>query len=152
MSEKISYENIDDVALVTLDDGKANAFGHEFITSFNANLERAEKEAKATAIIGRPGLLSGGFDLSVINGGDALDLLARQGFDDGVEGATSEALRAHRVQGVVIQPHGGFGALARQALYLYPIVPDLDLLEAPGVHGGVAVLHEEGDSVDDHFV
>ena len=74
MSEKISYENIDDVALVTLDDGKANAFGHEFIASFNANLERAEKEAKATAIIGRPGLLSGGFDLSVINGGDAADI------------------------------------------------------------------------------
>ena len=74
MSEKITYEAVDDTALIVLDDGKANAFGHDFIASFNAQLDRAEREAKAVAIVGRPGLLSGGFDLAVINSGDESDI------------------------------------------------------------------------------
>jgi enoyl-CoA hydratase len=70
MSEAITYQTHGDTAVIALDDGKANAFGLAFIASFNARLDRAEKEAKAVAILGRPGLLSGGFDLKVINGGD----------------------------------------------------------------------------------
>jgi enoyl-CoA hydratase len=74
MSEKITYEMVGDTAVIALDDGKANAFGHEFIATFNAQLDRAEKDAKAVAIVGRPGLLSGGFDLAVINGGDESEI------------------------------------------------------------------------------
>ncbi|MDA0822332.1 MAG: crotonase/enoyl-CoA hydratase family protein [Proteobacteria bacterium] len=74
MSEAITYQAHGDTAVIVLDDGKANAFGHAFIACFNAQLDRAEKEAKAVAILGRPGLLSGGFDLKVINGGDPKEI------------------------------------------------------------------------------
>ncbi|MFT4564978.1 MAG: enoyl-CoA hydratase [Gammaproteobacteria bacterium] len=70
MSDAITYEAHGDTALIALDDGKANAFGHGFIALLNTHLDRAEKDAKAVAILGRPGLLSGGFDLKVVNGGD----------------------------------------------------------------------------------
>lgn len=70
MSQAIDYEQIGDVALIVLDDGKANAFSHDLIDAFNAELDRAQSEARAVAILGRPGLLSGGFDLAVIRSGD----------------------------------------------------------------------------------
>lgn len=66
----MTYETAGNTAVIALDDGKANAFGHEFIDAFNAQLDRAAKDAKAVAIVGRPGVLSGGFDLGVVNGGD----------------------------------------------------------------------------------
>ena len=74
MTDAITYEQVADTALIALDDGKANAFGHDFIALFNAQLDRAEKEAKAVAILGRPGLLSGGFDLGVIRSGDQAEI------------------------------------------------------------------------------
>ena len=70
MSTPTSYELDGDVAVVTMDDGKANAFGPAMIAAVNEQLDRAEKEAKAVLLAGRPGLLSGGFDLKVIRGDD----------------------------------------------------------------------------------
>jgi len=70
MSEKITFALEGPVAVLTLDDGKANAFGFELIEAFNELLDRAAAEARAVAIIGRPGVLSGGFDLKVVNSGD----------------------------------------------------------------------------------
>ncbi len=67
----VSVELRDAVALVTLDDGKANAAGHALIEGIGAALDRAAAEARAVAIVGRPGVLSGGFDLKVIRSGDA---------------------------------------------------------------------------------
>ena len=61
------------VATLRFDDGKANAIGHEFIEEIVDGLSRAQEEARAVLIVGRDGLLSGGFDLKVINqGGDAV--------------------------------------------------------------------------------
>jgi enoyl-CoA hydratase len=74
MTDAITYEQAGNSALIVLDDGKANAFGFDFIDAFNAKLDRAEKDSDAVAIIGRPGLLSGGFDLAVIRGGDEGEL------------------------------------------------------------------------------
>jgi enoyl-CoA hydratase len=71
MTDPITYEQHGDAALIALDDGKANAFSHAFIDAFNSKLDKAETDAKAVAIVGRPGLLSGGFDLGVIRGGDS---------------------------------------------------------------------------------
>ena len=71
VSNLASYELQDDIALVGMDDGKANAFGPNMIAAVNAQLDRARTEAKAVVLSGRPGLLSGGFDLKVIRGGDA---------------------------------------------------------------------------------
>lgn len=60
----------DQIAVVTLDDGKANAFGPAMIAAVNAALDQAEAEAKAVVLTGRPGIFSGGFDLKVIRGDD----------------------------------------------------------------------------------
>ena len=57
------------VAIAHLDDGKANAFSHDVIHALEAHLDRAEKEAGAVLISGRPGTLSGGFDLGVMRSG-----------------------------------------------------------------------------------
>lgn len=70
MSEFTSYELIDHVAVIIMNDGKANAFGPNMIAAVNKQLDRAEAEAKATVLAGRPGLFSGGFDLRVIRGDD----------------------------------------------------------------------------------
>ncbi len=70
MADKLSFELADEVALITLDDGKVNACGFDMLAAINAALDRAESEAKAVALLGRHGILSGGFDLNVINGGN----------------------------------------------------------------------------------
>ena len=70
MSEIAEYELIDHVAVVTMDDGKANVFGPDMIAALNGHLDRAADEAKVVLLAGRPGLFSGGFDLRVIRGDD----------------------------------------------------------------------------------
>ena len=67
----VTYERRGDIALVTLDDGKANALTTDVIASLHECLDRAEADqARALVLTGRPGTLSGGFDLSVMRGGD----------------------------------------------------------------------------------
>lgn len=82
MSDSVQYELSDDVAVITFDDGKANALGHAAIDAINAALDRAEREAKAVVLAGRPGRFSAGFDLSVMQGGiDDVRALVRAGAD-----------------------------------------------------------------------
>lgn len=69
MAENVRSEVHGSVAVVTLDDGKANAISHTVVAGLLAHFERAEKEAKAVLITGRPGIFSGGFDLAVMRGG-----------------------------------------------------------------------------------
>ena len=59
------------VAVIAMDDGKANAMGPDMIAAMNDALDRAESEASAVVIIGRDGVFCGGFDLKVIRSGDA---------------------------------------------------------------------------------
>ncbi|HVO26950.1 MAG TPA: crotonase/enoyl-CoA hydratase family protein [Candidatus Margulisiibacteriota bacterium] len=68
-SDKVRYEVRDNVAVVTLDDGKANALSHEVIDAVRAALDRAEREARAVLLTGREKRLSGGFDLGVMTSG-----------------------------------------------------------------------------------
>ena len=70
MSAPATYELIDQIAVVTMDDGKANAFSPDMIASVNGLLDQAESEAKAVMLTGRDGIYSGGFDLRVIRGND----------------------------------------------------------------------------------
>ena len=70
MSELVTVDIQDDVATLTMDDGKANALSLAMSMAINAGLDRAEKEAKAIILTGRPGVLCGGFDLKVIRGDD----------------------------------------------------------------------------------
>lgn len=68
-SRSATYEIIDSVAVVTVDDGKANGFGLDMIAGAQAYLDRAAKEAGAVVLTGRKDVLSGGFDLKVIRDG-----------------------------------------------------------------------------------
>jgi len=72
----VAYELADSVAILHVDDGKANAFSFALIDALHAAFDRAEKEAKAIAWIGRAERFSGGFDLGVMRGGD-LSAVAR---------------------------------------------------------------------------
>lgn len=60
----MNYELTDNVAVITIDDGKANAVGNNFLDEINALLDKAEAEnAGAVILRGRDGLFSAGFDL-----------------------------------------------------------------------------------------
>lgn len=74
MSDMLQFELEDDVAVISLDDGKANACGFAMLNAIMSALERAEQEANAVVLLGRPGVLSGGFDLKVINAGDEAEI------------------------------------------------------------------------------
>jgi enoyl-CoA hydratase len=69
MSEIVSFEVRGDVALVRLDDGKANAMSDALIAQLGAALDRASREASAVVLMGRPGRFSAGFDLRVMRSG-----------------------------------------------------------------------------------
>ena len=63
-----------------MDDGKANALSHDILTALDTALDRAEKEAKAVILAGRPGRFSAGFDLAIMMSGPAhAQALLRQG-------------------------------------------------------------------------
>ncbi len=68
MSEPVTLETHGDVAVIRIDDGKANALGHEVIDGINRALDDAE-DAGAIVLFGREGKFSAGFDLSVMKDG-----------------------------------------------------------------------------------
>lgn len=70
MSESdVRYELRDSVGILWIDDGKVNALTLERINACLQGLDRAEKEAQALLLVGRPGCFSAGFDLSVLRQG-----------------------------------------------------------------------------------
>jgi enoyl-CoA hydratase len=80
MNDLARYHLDGPVAVVTLDDGKANALGHDMLASIHAALDRAEAEAQAVVLAGRPGRFCAGFDLRVLTAGrDAAVPLVRAG-------------------------------------------------------------------------
>ena len=68
MRDLVDYHMHEGIATLTMDDGKANAFGIEMIAEITQGLDRAAALADVVVIMGRTGLLSAGFDLKVING------------------------------------------------------------------------------------
>jgi len=69
MSTLVTYEKDENVAIVTLDDGKANAVSHQVIDELNAALDKAEAEKATVLLTGREGKFSAGFDLAVMKDG-----------------------------------------------------------------------------------
>lgn len=65
----ITYEARDAVALLRMDDGKANAMGYALLDELDAALDRAEREASAVVVVGRAGRFCAGFDLGEMMGG-----------------------------------------------------------------------------------
>ncbi len=62
----MNFEVNGKVAIITMDDGKANAMSPAFSSAVLDGLERAKAEAQAVLMVGRPGRFSAGFDLKVM--------------------------------------------------------------------------------------
>jgi len=65
----ITFEKRNDVALIRMDDGKANALGYDLMNELDAALDRATSEAKAVVLVGRAGKFCAGFDLKAMMAG-----------------------------------------------------------------------------------
>ncbi len=64
-----TYRLDDGIAIVTLDDGKANAFSTAALITLEAHLDQATADgARSLVIVGRPGRFSAGFDLDEMTG------------------------------------------------------------------------------------
>lgn len=74
MTASVTIE--DDIATITMDDGKANAISHTMLDALNAALDEAETGAKAVVLAGRDGLFCGGFDLKVMQGATGEEVAA----------------------------------------------------------------------------
>jgi enoyl-CoA hydratase len=69
-SDAVTYELDGSIAVIRLDDGKANALSHQVIDGLDQALSRAEDDdAAAVVLIGRPGRFSAGFDLKTMQAG-----------------------------------------------------------------------------------
>ena len=78
MSISVDIQN--DVALITMDDGKANVVNFDLMIALNEALDKAEADAKAIVLTGREGRFSGGFDLGMMGSftrDDSIRLLDR---------------------------------------------------------------------------
>jgi len=64
--EPVTYRLDDGVAVITLDDGKANAISHDTLRAVHEALDRAESDARSVVITGRQGKFSAGFDLATM--------------------------------------------------------------------------------------
>ena len=75
----VTYTLEGTTAVVRMDDGKANALSGAMITALSDALSRAETEASAMVLVGRPDRFCAGFDLRVMMSSPeaALDLLER---------------------------------------------------------------------------
>ncbi|MBR9835214.1 MAG: crotonase/enoyl-CoA hydratase family protein [Alphaproteobacteria bacterium] len=70
-----------DIAIIRMDDGKANAINPTMLEALNNCLDEAEAKAKAIILVGRDQRFSGGFDLKLMMGlpGDEVAALVKGG-------------------------------------------------------------------------
>ena len=66
MSKLITCQIKDNIATVTIQNGKVNAISHEVIDGLNQALDKAENAQAVVVLTGQPGMLSGGYDLKVM--------------------------------------------------------------------------------------
>ena len=67
----VSFGQDGSVAVIGLDDGKANAITLDVLAGIDAGLDRAHANSSAAVLLtGRPGRFSAGFDLSVMTSGE----------------------------------------------------------------------------------
>ena len=82
MTELVSYQLQDSVAVVTLDNGKVNVLSHQMLRDIDGALDRAVADDAIVVLTGRPGVFSAGFDLRVLRaGGEEAPALVRAGFE-----------------------------------------------------------------------
>ena len=67
MADAVAYDLEDNLARITLDDGKVNAMSLAFFEALGAALDRAERERPGALVItGRPGYFSAGLNLKLL--------------------------------------------------------------------------------------
>jgi enoyl-CoA hydratase len=66
MSKVVSYQLESGVSTLTLQNGKVNAISHQVIEELNQALDQAENHKAVVVITGQPGMLSAGYDLTVM--------------------------------------------------------------------------------------
>ena len=78
MTDLITYQLDEGIAILTLSNGKVNAVSPEVIAAFHRALDRAQADAAVVVLTGQPGILSGGYDLTVMRSGpqNAINLVA----------------------------------------------------------------------------
>ena len=82
MTQLVSYRADGRVATITMDDGKVNVLSPAMQAAIGAALDRAEADGMVVLLTGRPGILSAGFDLTVLRaGGDPAQQMVRGGFE-----------------------------------------------------------------------
>jgi enoyl-CoA hydratase len=82
MTELVSYQLQDSVAVVTLDDGKVKVLSDQMLRDIDGALDRAVADDAIVVLTGRPGVFSAGFDLRVLRaGGQEAPALVRAGFE-----------------------------------------------------------------------
>lgn len=79
----IDYRIDGTVAVIAMDDGRANALSPDLLAALGVALDRAASDdASAVVVAGRPGRFSGGFDLGVLGaGGPPAERMLRGGFE-----------------------------------------------------------------------
>ena len=77
MTEPVTYDLRDGVAVVHMDDGKVNALSRAMLAGIGTALDKAEADEAVVVLLGRPGIFSAGFDLRVLRSGgpDAVGML-----------------------------------------------------------------------------
>jgi enoyl-CoA hydratase len=111
MSDAVTFEAAGDVAIIRLDDGKANALSPDMLAAINAALDEAQGAELALLITGRPGRFCAGFDLGVMREGGPKVAKAM------VTGGAELALRIARFPAPVVIASTGH-ALAMGAVLL----------------------------------
>ena len=66
MNKVVKYKSEENYALITIENGKANAISHEVIEGLNGSLDKALEENKVVVLTGQSGIFSAGFDLKVM--------------------------------------------------------------------------------------
>ncbi len=66
MNEFVHYKSENNYAIITLNNGKANAISHKVIEGINKGLDTAEKDDKIVILTGQPRMFSGGYDLKIM--------------------------------------------------------------------------------------
>lgn len=66
MNEVVKYQSEEKYAIITIQNGKANAISYEVIEGLNSAFNKAEADKKVVILTGQPGIFSAGFDLKVM--------------------------------------------------------------------------------------
>lgn len=70
MTDYATLKRIDDVSIISLDDGKVNVFSIEMLEAINECLSEVPKDSGSLVFKGRQGIFSAGFDLKTFASGD----------------------------------------------------------------------------------